>query len=273
MTSMTSMTVIGLGKMGSALIQGVLATEIFEVDKIIGCDVEAKEMKFDCRMIKTITDNKKGVELAEIVLLAVKPQIIHQVLQEIKSVIAGKLVVSVAAGVTIDYLESELPSSCRIVRAMPNIPILVNAGISAITPGKRATKEDVEIVKNILGGVGETIVVKEELMNAVTGLSGSGPAYISLMIEALADGGVLTGLSRELSLRLAAQTMIGTAKMIIETGIHPGELKDMVASPGGTTIKGIEVLEQHGLRGILIEAVKKATEQAKELNADTDDSK
>ena len=150
---------------------------------------------------------------------------------------------------------------------MPNTPVLVKSGISAIAPGRNATEEDVKLVNKIFAGVGEVVEVKENLMDAITGLSGSGPAFIYIMIEALADGGVLTGISRELALKLTAQTMLGSAKMVLETENHPGVLKDMVTSPGGTSIRGIEVLEKHGVRGILIDAVKEAALRSKELNS------
>lgn len=260
--------VIGLGKIGSALVQGMLQAGIYQAEEIIGCDINVtvKESNEAYGGIQTTTDNCQGAEQSEVVLLAVKPQVINKVLVEIKDVVKDKLVVSVAAGISIDHLESFLPSSCRVVRVMPNTPILVKEGISAIASNKTATKEDVEMVKEMFSGVGEVVEVEEELMDAVTGLSGSGPAYVYMIIEALADGGVLTGISRELALKLAAQTVLGSAKMVLETGKHPGELKDMVTSPGGTSIRGVEVLESHGLRGVIIDAVKKATERSKELN-------
>ncbi len=262
------LAVIGLGKMGTTLIKGILYNGILNSEQIIGCsiDVEEKESNPAYEGIKTIPDNRKGAEEADIILLAVKPQVMDIVLNEIKVVVPKKLVISIAAGVSLTHLDRILPSSCRIVRVMPNMPAMVREGISAVTLGEGTTEEDKEIVFRLLNGVGEVIEVEEELMNAITGLSGSGPAYAYIMIEALADGGVLTGLSREQSLRLAARTMLGAAKMVLETGKHPGELKDMVTSPGGTAIRGIEVLENHGVRGILIDAVKKATERSRELD-------
>ncbi len=262
------LTVIGLGKIGSTLVQGMLEAGIYKSTEITGCDINVPDMEnnTDFGGIKTINDNRKGAGEADVVLLAVKPQVIDDVLEEIKSVMAGKLVVSIAAGVTTGHLNDVLPGTSRIIRAMPNTPALVKEGITAIAPHRRATSEDIEIVKEMLGGVGEVIVVKEESMDAITGLSGSGPAYVYLIIEALADGGVLTGLSRDFSLKLAAQTVLGSARMVLETNKHPGELKDMVTSPGGTSIRAVEVLESHGLRGILIDAVKEATERSKEMN-------
>lgn len=265
------LSVIGLGKMGSTLIQGILAAEILKPAQIVGCDlkVEERESNSNYGGIKTVNNNIAGVKGADVILLAVKPQVIEEVLKEIKEQIAGKLIISIAAGITIDDIKNKLPASTRVIRVMPNTPALVKEGASAFTPGGQATEEDKQLVKEILTGVGKVIEVKEELMNTVTGLSGSGPAYVYLMIEALADGGVLKGLSRENSLQLAAQTVMGAAKMVLETGNHPGELKDMVTSPGGTTINGIEALESQGFRGILIDAVKKASERSEELNSES----
>ena len=259
--------VLGLGKMGSTLVQGMIDNNIFAPEDIVGCDLKVEKKDNNSRFggIKTVSDNTVGVELADTVLLAVKPGIIDQVISDINSVLDNKLVISIAAGVTISHLKEKLPSSCRVIRVMPNTPALVKAGMSAYAPGSAVTKSDRMLVKKILKGVGEVVKVKEELMDAVTGLSGSGPAYGYMMIEALADGGVLQGLPREEAVKLAAQTMLGAAKMVLETDKHPGELKDMVTSPGGTTINGVETLEQNGLRGILIEAVKKASERSQEL--------
>ncbi|MFW6410404.1 MAG: pyrroline-5-carboxylate reductase [Halanaerobiales bacterium] len=260
-------TVIGLGKMGSSIIRGILDNEIFAPGEIIGCDVKVqnKSRNSEYGGIKTVNDNVAGAEESDIILLAVKPQIMKKVLNEIKTVSEDKLIISVAAGITLDYLKKSLSPEARIIRVMPNTPALVKAGMSAYTPGDNVTEKDLEVIKNILEGIGKVVAIKEELMDVVTGLSGSGPAYGYMIIEALSDGGVLKGLDREEAIKLAAQTMLGAAKMVLETDKHPGELKDMVTSPGGTTITAVETLEKRGLRGILIEAVKKATEKSKEL--------
>lgn len=259
--------VIGLGKMGSTLVQGILQNKNYKPEDIIGCDikVENKEKNEKYNGIKTVNNNKKGVKEADTILLAVKPGIIDKIIKEIKPETENKLVISIAAGVTIEHLQNHLPSSSRIIRVMPNTPALVKAGVSALTPGPEVRPQEIEMVKNILQEIGKVVEVKEELMDAVTGLSGSGPAYGYIIIEALADGGVLKGLPREEAIKLAAQTMLGAARMVLETDKHPGELKDMVTSPGGTTITGVEALEEEGLRGILIKAVKRAAEKSEEL--------
>ncbi|MFW6269234.1 MAG: pyrroline-5-carboxylate reductase [Bacillota bacterium] len=259
--------IIGLGKMGSTLVQGMLENDIFSAEQITGSDIKVEKRKENPVYggIKTINDNQQVVKEVDIILLAVKPQIMGEVLEEIKGETAGKLIISIAAGISIEFLQNYLPATTRIIRVMPNTPALVKAGMSAYTPGENVNDKDISIVKDILQGIGKVIQVKEELMDAVTGLSGSGPAYGYMIIEALADGGVLKGLPREDSLKLAAQTMLGAAKMVLETGKHPGELKDMVTSPGGTTITGVEALEHSGLRAALIEAVKKAANKSREL--------
>ncbi len=261
--------IVGLGKIGTALVQGILNSGLYDSNHLIGCDPKAKETKNNKEHggIKTTSDNIKGVKEADAVLLAVKPQVIDNVLEEISEAVKGKLVISIAAGISNSHLKEKLPLDVRTIRVMPNTPVLVKSGISAIAPGRNATEKDIKLVNKIFEGVGEVVEVEENLMDAITGLSGSGPAFIYIMIEALADGGVLTGISRELALKLTAQTMLGSAKMVLETENHPGVLKDMVTSPGGTSIRGIEVLEKHGVRGILIDAVKEAALRSKELNS------
>jgi pyrroline-5-carboxylate reductase len=181
------------------------------------------------------------------------------------SVDQTKTILSVAAGITIGFIAERLPAKARIVRAMPNAPALVLAGAAAIAKGEHATAEDLQIAEAMFGAVGKAVVVEEKHLDAVTGLSGSGPAYVFLFIEALADAGVKMGLARDVAGLLAAQTVLGAAKMVLESGRHPAELKDMVASPGGTTIAGLYALERGGLRGILIEAVEAATIRSREL--------
>ncbi|PNR93191.1 pyrroline-5-carboxylate reductase [Petrotoga sp. 9PWA.NaAc.5.4] len=261
--------IIGLGKMGSTLVKGLVQSGTLESDKIIGTDIFVNDVEKnpDFCNITTMNNNAKAVELSDIVLLAVKPQIINKVLEEIRTLCDGKIVISIAAGITLGHLEKALPTSCRIIRAMPNTPVLVREGVIAICSGKNVTEEDLTIVKGILESVGTVFVVEEEMMDTITALSGSGPAYVYIMIEALSDGGVLMGLPRALSTELAARTLVGAAKMVLESGKHPGELKDMVTSPGGTAIRGIENLESHGIRGILMDAVKEATKRARELNS------
>jgi pyrroline-5-carboxylate reductase len=198
-------------------------------------------------------------------VLSVKPQQINEVLTSIKgSLTKDHLVMSIAAGITLSTLESYVPA-CRFVRVMPNQPIMVLAGASAFSRGTNATSDDCAAVESVLNAAGISYEVKEDLLDAVTGLSGSGPAYAYMIIEALSDGGVHMGLPRDISMRLAAQTMLGAAKTILETGEHPGKMKDIVCSPGGTSIEAVRVLEDCGLRSALINAVEASAMKSKEL--------
>jgi pyrroline-5-carboxylate reductase len=207
------------------------------------------------------------VEWADIVLLAVKPQIMPKVWESIKDVVtAEKLVISVAAGIPVDFFEGHAAGNLRISRVMPNTPCLIKSGASAFFMGHHTTDEDLEITKTIFEAVGLAVGVDEEsLLDAVTGLSGSGPAYIFLMIDALADAGVNVGIPRRLSQTLSAQTVLGSAKLLLESGRHPGELKDMVTSPGGTAIAGLHVLEAGGLRATIMNAVEASTLKSRSL--------
>ncbi len=262
------MAIIGLGKMGTALLQGMLNSGLYQPEEVVGCDlyVEDTNSNEEYFGIQTMKDNIEAVKLADIILMAVKPQVTPKVTSEISEYTADKLLISIAAGLTLENLSKQLSNSTRIVRVMPNTPALVGEGAAAFTTGSDISTADRKIVKDILQSVGEVVEVEEKLMDAVTGLSGSGPAYVYMVIEAMADGGVLMGLPRDMALKLAAQTVLGSAKMVMETGKHPGELKDAVASPGGTTIRAIEKLEEKGLRSSLIEAVKTSAERSKELN-------
>ena len=212
-------------------------------------------------------DNGAVARHADVLILAVKPQTMTAVLAEVREVVAAKkpLVVSIAAGITLAQLADELGASTRLIRVMPNTPCLVDASASGYAPGEHATAEDSALVQTLLDTVGKAFRVPEHLLDAVTGLSGSGPAFVYLVIEALSDGGVRVGLPREVATALAAQTVLGAAKMVLETGQHPGVLKDMVASPGGTTIAGLHELERAGIRGAFMDAVAAATRRAAEL--------
>ncbi len=214
-----------------------------------------------------VAGNQDVVSKSEILFLAVKPHQVVEVCREMKSSLEGRslLVVSIAAGVTLSQLASALPEGTPIVRVMPNTPCLVGAGAMAMACGETVSQEQVRLLTELLSSVGLVVSVPEKQMDAVTGLSGSGPAYVFQMIEALSDGGVRVGLSRELSTKLAAQTLLGAAQMVLETGEHPGALKDAVTSPGGTTIAGLHALEQSGLRAALMNAVVAATKRSEEL--------
>ncbi len=221
-----------------------------------------------CEGLTITCDNAELASRSDVIVLAVKPQILGRVLEEISGSLGhGPLMISVAAGVSVAAIESRLPAGIRVVRAMPNTPARVGAGATAIANGSHATEEDLEVASFIFDAVGITITVDEEQLDAVTGLSGSGPAYIFLIIEALADAGVKVGLSRRNAQRLAAQTVMGSAKLLLDTDGHPGQLKDMVTSPGGTAIAGLHTLEEGGLRTTLINAVESATRRSIELGA------
>jgi pyrroline-5-carboxylate reductase len=216
--------------------------------------------------INVTRDNCEVARQVGILVLSVKPQILDKVLREVtKEVRASTLVVSIAAGVDTETIEGGLAETVKVVRAMPNTPALVGAGATAIAPGKHADDADLAAARAIFDAVGITVQLDESHLDAVTGLSGSGPAYIFLILEALADAGVKVGLSRRNAQRLAAQTVMGSAKLLLETDEHPGRLKDMVTSPGGTAIAGLHTLEEGGLRTTLINAVETATKRAREL--------
>ena len=259
---------LGTGNMAEALLKGILRAGVFRADAIWGSDPR----KSRCEVMKerygiaVTTHNLDVVRKANLVVLSVKPQVLVSVCDEIAPHLKPRaLVISVAAGVPLAVLQAHLPQGTRIVRVMPNTPALVGAGATAIAAGETATAEDLAITERIFKSVGMTVVLDEEQLDAVTGLSGSGPAYLFLVIEALSDAGVKMGLSRYNALALAAHTVLGSAKLLIETGEHPGHLKDMVTSPGGTAIAGLHTLEAGGLRTTLMNAVEAATKRSREL--------
>jgi len=258
---------IGCGKMASALVRGVLRAGVVSAERVVVSDcyvVAAQQLASDMG-VKALATNAEVVSASETVLLCVKPQEALGVLKDAASALSGKLVVSIAAGVSLRALEEATGVGVRVVRVMPNTPALVQRAASAYALGTFALPEDAVVVESLFGSVGYVGRVPESLLDAVTGLSGSGPAYGFLLIEALADGGVLMGLPRDLALKLAAQTLAGAAEMVLQTGQHPGVLRDAVASPGGTTIAGIAALEASGVRAGLIHAVQAATERSREL--------
>ncbi len=259
---------LGAGNMAGALIRGMLASQRVSPEQLRASDPR-KERLLELHeefKILTHTDNRELVSWSNVVVLAVKPQVIDRVLDPLADAFQpGTLLISIAAGVPIRAIESRLPASVRVVRAMPNTAAIAMAGATGIAPGPRATEQDVATTQTLFDAVGRSVVLDESLIDAVTGLSGSGPAYIMLIIEALADGGVKVGLHRDTALLLAAQTVYGSAKLQLDTGEHPGRLKDMVTSPGGTAIAGLHTLESGGLRRTLIDAVETATRRAQEL--------
>jgi len=259
---------LGAGQMAEALMRGLVSSGVADTGQILASDPVEERLDYIRNEIgvETTTDNLAVVARGQILVLAVKPNVVPGVLHGIKEQVTDKhLVVSIAAGVTLATLESGLSPSARVIRVMPNTPCLVGETAAAYALGKNATEDDAGKVEHILSAVGRSLCLEEKHLDAVTGLSGSGPAYAYIMIEALADGGVHSGLPRAVALELAAQTVLGAAKMVLETGLHPGELKDRVASPGGTTIAGIHELERAGFRTALINAVQAATDRSKEL--------
>lgn len=261
---------LGAGNMAEAIIKGLLRSSVTSGAQIIatGRRPARLEQLQTAYGVRVTADNVTAARQADVVVLCVKPQVMDKVLTQVAGAIdPKKLVVSVAAGVPIAALERRLGAGARIVRAMPNTPSLVGLGACAVAPGEHATEEDLQTARALFDAVGISTVVEEGLLDAVTGLSGSGPAYVFLVIEALSDAGVKMGLPRYTALQLAAQTVLGSAKLLLETGAHPGTLKDQVTSPGGTAIAGLHTLEAGGLRTTLIDAVEAATRRARELGA------
>ncbi len=262
-------SIIGTGNMGEALISGLIVSESSKPKNIICTDVREDRLDEIRREygVRTTSDNLQAVAESDIIVYAVKPQIIAAVLKETAEKLdMSKLIISIAAGVPLPAIESCLNKDLRLIRVMPNIAASVKEAASAIAAGEHATKEDIDLAMAIFNSIGKSIFLKENyLMDAITGLSGSGPAYIFLIVDALADAGVKMGLSRKEALFLSTQTVLGAAKLLMETQEHPGQLKDKVTSPGGTAIAGLATLEEGGLRTTLIHAVEAATNRSKEL--------
>lgn len=259
---------IGAGNMAEALVKGLLRAGVAAPQEILCTDRRAERgPELQARYgVRFTASNLEAVKEAGIIVLSVKPQVMEKVLAEIGPALdATKLVISIAAGIPIAALERQVGHGVRVIRTMPNTPALVGAGATALSPGEHATEADLRQAKALFDAIGMSVVVDEPLLDAVTGLSGSGPAYIFLIIEALADGGVKAGLARIQAQELAAQTVFGSAKLLIETGEHPGRLKDQVTSPGGTAIAGLHTLEAGGLRTTLMNAVEAATNRSREL--------
>jgi len=254
--------------MGSALIGGIVSRNLIQAGSITVSDALAERLNDLGKTygVGVTSDNRRLLKASDIVILSIKPQNMTEVLKEIAdSFHQRKLVISIAAGIPTGIIEGCLKKKARVVRVMPNTPALIGEGATAIASGAHATDKDIEITRHIFEAVGIAVIVKEEQMDAVTGLSGSGPAYGFLIIEALADAGVNLGLSRDVALRLSAQTMLGAAKLCLEGKKHPAELKDMVASPGGTTIAGLKILEEGKLRATLMAAVEAAAQRSRNL--------
>jgi pyrroline-5-carboxylate reductase len=261
---------LGAGKMATALAKGFINAKLAGPKQITAADPyeSARNHFTEETGAKSSVSNADAAKFADILILATKPDYVGAALAEANDSLKARkdyLLISIAAGVTISKLEGALPAGARVIRAMPNTPALLGESASAFAPGNHATAADAETAKKLLSAVGIAFQVKESLLDAVTGLSGSGPAYVYQFIEALSDGGVASGLPRDIATRLAAQTVLGAARMVLQTGQHPGALKDQVASPGGTTIEGLHELEKGKLRGTVMSAVRAATEKSKKL--------
>ncbi len=265
---------IGCGAMGSAMINRFLNNKKVLPEDIMACDIKQnhiEELKCKFNIKKTI-QSKEVLDFAQTIFLAVKPQDMPVVLEDIKKDVTDRhLLVSAAAGITISEILGIVNSNKKVIRLMPNTPCLIGSGMTVLSPGQKVNEAELCFVKELLESLGKVEVLEEKLMDAVTGISGSGPAYVFTFIEALADGGVKAGLPRETALLLAGQTVLGAAEMIMETGEHPSVLKDKVTSPGGTTIAGIYALEKESFRGTVMSAVEAAAGRSKELGKERDE--
>jgi len=260
--------IIGAGKIGEALLQGVLQKGLVGPgDIILSVKSEKHRAELEARTgVKTVKDNREVAAASDNVFLAVKPKMMSEVLAEVADLFGpGRLLVSTVAGVSIEFMESRLPAGTPVIRSMPNMAVAIGQGMTALSPGRSVPEDRLEWAASIYRAVGRAVILGEEHLDAVTGLSGSGPAYIYIVIESLADGGVKMGLPRDVAIELAAQTVLGAAANVLITGEHPAKLKDQVTTPAGVTIDGILELEAGGLRVTLIKAVVKAAERAKAL--------
>ena len=259
---------VGAGNMGEALIKGLVVANVVPAKSIYSADVRGERLTELAKQfgIQAAADNSDLVSRCDVVILAVKPQIMEPVLREIApAVTRQKLLISIAAGVSTAKIRAMLNRDARLIRVMPNTPALVLEGVTAIAKGQHLEPGDLDTAREVFKAVGRVVILDEDLMDAVTGLSGSGPAYVAVVIESLADGGVRMGLDRITAMTLATQTVLGAAKLLLETGLHPGALKDMVSSPGGTSIAGVAALEEGGIRTTFIKAVERATLRSREL--------
>jgi pyrroline-5-carboxylate reductase len=267
-TTSLRVAVIGAGKMGGILVEAFLRRGLFSHGNLVATVAHEARAQLLSRQfgIKVTTDNLQAVEFADVILLGVKPQQVAEVVRGIAPALqSGKLLISFAASVKTKAIEHAAGSDCPVIRAMPNTPAMMAAAVTAICRGRYATDQQLALAKQIFDSVGRTVIVDEKHMDAVTGLSGSGPAFLYIIIEALAEAGVNVGLPRDVATLLAAQTTFGAATMVLQTGSHPALLKDEVTTPAGCTVEGILELEEGGLRVTLIKAVKRATERAREL--------
>lgn len=259
---------IGCGNMASAMMKGIIANGIIAAEDIIGADVFApsREKAKETLGIAVTEDNREVATWAEIVVLSVKPQFYQDVIAGIKDCIKeNQIIITLAPGKTLAWLEEQFGKTVKIIRTMPNTPAMVQEGMTAACPNDYVNQEELEMVCSILKGFGEVEVIPEKMIDAVVAVSGSSPAYVFMMIEAMADAAVAEGMPRNQAYKFAAKAVMGSAKMVLETGKHPGELKDMVCSPGGTTIEAVKVLEETGFRGALMDAMEVCAEKSRNL--------
>jgi pyrroline-5-carboxylate reductase len=266
------LALIGCGKLGEGLLSGMLGSQLIPVDRVEATVAHQPRADYLTEKygVKAHTNNIQAVKGADLVLIVLKPQQIKGFLHDVRKVLRkDAVIISAAASVTTALIERELARPSRVIRAMPNTPCLIRQGMTALAAGHHAEPDDVSLAREIFAAMGRTVVVDEKYMNAITGLSASGPAYVYLIIESLAEGGVKLGLPRELSTELTAQTLLGASALVLHTGEHPAKLKDMVTTPAGCTIDGLMELEEGGLRVTLIKAVVRAAQRAKQLVEDT----
>ncbi|MDQ1280328.1 MAG: pyrroline-5-carboxylate reductase [Thermoproteota archaeon] len=254
--------------MGEALISGLIKSKLADENSLKASDAVSQRREYISRKygISCLLDNRQVIENSDIVILAIQPRDMKVVLEGIRETITlNHILISIAAGISTEYISKILQKNVPIIRGMPNNPCMIGEGMIALAPTHNVTKESMDVARGIFNSIGRTIVIDEMYFDAITGLSGSGPAYVYLVIEALADGGVKAGIPKDVAIELAAQTVLGSARMVLETHEHPAKLKDMVATPGGTTISGLMELEEGKIRAAFMRAVEKATQRAKEL--------
>ncbi|WIF94019.1 pyrroline-5-carboxylate reductase [Caminicella sporogenes] len=257
--------IIGCGNMASAIIGGIIQSKLISPENVIVSDRDYAKLELISKKygIKITKDNTEVANFSDILILAVKPYIHDVILEEIKNnVKSDTVVVTIAAGIDINYIETKLGQTVKVIRTMPNTPALVRQGMSALCANKNVTNKELENAVKIFESFGKVEIIDEKLMDFIPAISGSSPAYVFMFIEALADGGVASGVPRDKAYKMAAQAVLGAAQMVLETGKHPGELKDMVCTPGGTTIEAVSSLERNNFRGAVIEAVKACNDKA-----------
>lgn len=258
--------VIGAGNMSSAILQGVIKAGAFKVEDIYVSEILPDKLEQAAKLgVHTTTDSREVVSNSDYIMFGVKPNVILKVMDSVKDIIADKVVISIAAGINVESMKNALGENAKIVRTMPNVPALVGEGMTAICKSNDVTEEEMQVVIDIFNSIGKTALLPETLINTATATNGSGPAYVFMMVEAMADAAVLHGIPRDTAYLLVAQTIMGAAKLVLETGSHPGQLKDMVCSPGGTAIEAVYQLELDGFRASLINAIDRCVKKANSM--------